>query len=261
MKLLVELKEVGKIFPARRKGSAQVEALRPTTQNFCQGEIVTIVGSSGCGKSTLLSLIAGLEMPTSGELLIEGKKIEGPYTGSGIVFQKDLLLPWRTALENVLVQAEARGFDPKAYTDRAQELLKLVNLQDFANFYPHELSGGMRQRVSICRSLLHDPQLVLMDEPFAALDAITRDQLAIDFDKFVQAGQRTVVFITHNMDEAVFLGDRVMVMTPRPGLIADVIEIDLPRPRPLSIRDTPQFTHYTAQVRALFMKHGIFQTH
>jgi len=258
---LVELRDVGKVYPARRRGSAEVIAMRPTTQTFRRGEIVTIVGPSGCGKSTLLSLISGLERPTSGELRIEGETLAGPYTRSGIVFQKDLLLPWRTALDNVLVQAEARGRDPKPMTGRARELLELVGLKGFENFYPHELSGGMRQRVSICRALLHDPQLVLMDEPFAALDAITRDQLAMDFDRFVQAGQRTVVFITHNMDEAVFLGDRVMVMTPRPGLIADVIEIDLPRPRMLEMRDTPAFTRYTAQVRALFAKHGILRSH
>jgi NitT/TauT family transport system ATP-binding protein len=140
-------------------------------------------------------------------------------------------------------------------------LLDLVGLRGFENFYPHELSGGMRQRVSICRALLHDPELVLMDEPFAALDAITRDQLAVDFDKFVQAGDRTVVFITHNMEEAVFLGDRVMVMTPRPGQIAEVIDIDLPRPRTLSLKDSSEFTRYTSKVRSLFMEHGVLKDH
>ena len=258
---LVQLQGVSKVFAARRRGSADVVAVQPVTQTFRRGEIVTIVGPSGCGKSTLLSLISGLEQPTTGQLQIEGSPLAGPYTRSGIVFQKDLLLPWRTALANVLVQAEARGLAAEPYEARARELLELVGLKGFENFYPHELSGGMRQRVSICRALLHDPTLLLMDEPFAALDAITRDQLAMDFDRFVQAGQRTVIFITHNMDEAVFLGDRVMVMTPRPGRIAEVIAIDLPRPRVLALRDTPAFTRYTAQVRELFTRHGILRSH
>jgi NitT/TauT family transport system ATP-binding protein len=260
-KNLVELNQVGKIFPARRKGTDDVVALRETTQSIRRGEIVTIVGPSGCGKTTLLSLIAGLEKPTSGKVFINANEITGPYTHSGIVFQKDLLLSWRNVMDNVLLQAEARSFDPESYRARAQSLLDLVGLRGFENFYPHELSGGMRQRVSICRALLHDPELVLMDEPFAALDAITRDQLAVDFDKFVQAGDRTVVFITHNMEEAVFLGDRVMVMTPRPGQIAEVIDIDLPRPRTLSLKDSSEFTRYTSKVRSLFMEHGVLKDH
>ncbi len=260
-KNLVELNQVGKIFPARRKGTDDVVALRETTQSIRRGEIVTIVGPSGCGKTTLLSLIAGLEKPTSGKVFINAHEVSGPYTHSGIVFQKDLLLSWRNVMGNVLLQAEARSFDPESYRARAQTLLDLVGLRGFENFYPHELSGGMRQRVSICRALLHDPELVLMDEPFAALDAITRDQLAVDFDKFVQAGDRTVVFITHNMEEAVFLGDRVMVMTPRPGQIAEVIDIDLPRPRTLSLKDSSEFTRYTSKVRSLFMEHGVLKDH
>jgi NitT/TauT family transport system ATP-binding protein len=260
-KNLVELDKVGKIFPARRKGTDDVVALRETTQSIRRGEIVTIVGPSGCGKTTLLSLMAGLEKPSSGKVSINGLEVSGPYTNSGIVFQKDLLLSWRNVMDNVLIQAEARSLPPESYRQRAQDLLDLVGLNGFENFYPHELSGGMRQRVSICRALLHDPELVLMDEPFAALDAITRDQLAVDFDKFVQAGDRTVIFITHNMEEAVFLGDRVMVMTPRPGQIAEVIDIDLPRPRTLSLKDSSEFTKYTSKVRSLFMEHGVLKDH
>jgi NitT/TauT family transport system ATP-binding protein len=260
-KNLVELDKVGKIFPARRKGTDDVVALRETTQSIRRGEIVTIVGPSGCGKTTLLSLMAGLEKPSSGKVSINGLEVSGPYTNSGIVFQKDLLLSWRNVMDNVLIQAEARSLPPESYRHRAQDLLDLVGLNGFENFYPHELSGGMRQRVYICRALLHDPELVLMDEPFAALDAITRDQLAVDFDKFVQAGDRTVIFITHNMEEAVFLGDRVMVMTPRPGQIAEVIDIDLPRPRTLSLKDSSEFTKYTSKVRSLFMEHGVLKDH
>ena len=258
---LVKLDGVSKQFSNRRRGAPVVTALGPTTADFRKGEIVTIVGPSGCGKSTMLSLIAGLEAPSTGTLLIDNQAVLGPYKDSGIVFQKDLLLAWRTALDNVLLQAEVRGLSRKSFMARAKELLALVGLKGFEHFYPHELSGGMRQRVSICRALLHDPKLLLMDEPFAALDAITRDQLALDFQHFVQADSRTVIFITHNMDEAVFLGDRVMVMTARPGYIAEVIDIDLPRPRHLKCRDTQEFIRYTGHVRELFMQHGILQDH
>jgi NitT/TauT family transport system ATP-binding protein len=209
----------------------------------------------------MLSLVAGLEKPSTGRLLIEGSDLQGPYKDAGIVFQKDLLLPWRTALDNILLQAEVRGLDRRDFITRAQNLMAMVGLKGFERFYPHELSGGMRQRVSICRALLNNPKLLLMDEPFAALDAITRDQLALDFQHFVQAEARTVVFITHNMDEAVFLGDRVMVMTARPGCVAETLDIDLPRPRHLTIRDTPEFIGYTGRVRELFLQHGILEDH
>jgi NitT/TauT family transport system ATP-binding protein len=256
---LVTLRQVGKVFPGRRRKQASVEALCPLDLEVQQGEFLTIVGPSGCGKSTLLSLIAGLLAPSSGELRIAGAPVEGPCTDLGIVFQKDLLLSWRTALDNVLIQAEVRGLGRKDLMPRAMNLLKLVGLEGFEDFYPHELSGGMRQRVAICRALLHSPTLLLMDEPFAALDAITRDQIALDFQNFWQADKRTVVFITHNIAEAVFLGDRVLVMTSRPGRIADAIDIDLPRPRRLTMRETPEFTRYTAHVRDVFMEHGILR--
>jgi NitT/TauT family transport system ATP-binding protein len=258
---LVALDGVTKDFLGRRAGAPAFTALRAVTADFHHGEIVSVVGPSGCGKSTMLSLIAGLEMPSAGTLSIDGRRVTEPYDRTGVVFQKDLLLPWRTALDNVLLQAEVRGLDRRTFVDRAHELLTLVGLKGFERFYPHELSGGMRQRVSICRALLHNPVLLLMDEPFAALDAITRDQLALDFQRFVQTESRTVIFITHNMDEAVFLGDRVMVMTARPGYIADVIDIDLPRPRHLTVRNSPEFIRHTGRVRDLFMRHGILQDH
>ncbi|WP_244543540.1 ABC transporter ATP-binding protein [Bosea sp. CRIB-10] len=187
---------------------------------------------------------------------INGQTLHDPYDDLGIVFQKDLLLPWRTALNNVLLQAEVRGLPRKAYTDRARDLLALVGLKGFENHYPHELSGGMRRRVAICRPLLREPKLLLMDEPFAALDAITRDQLALDFQHIVKADARTVVFITHSMDEAVFIGDRVMVMTARPGHIAEIIDIDIPRPRTLQSRTSSEYSSYTGRIRDLLMKHG-----
>ncbi|MGH8431095.1 MAG: ABC transporter ATP-binding protein, partial [Solimonas sp.] len=214
---LVTLRGVGKVFPGRRRNQKSIEALCPLDLDVRHGEFLTVVGPSGCGKSTLLSMIAGLLAPSSGELRIGAARVAGPYTDLGTVFQKDLLLPWRTALKNILIQAEVRGISSKALMPRAIELLALVGLEGFEDFYPHELSGGMRQRVAICRALVHNPSLLLMDEPFAALDAITRDQIALDFQTFWQADRRTVVFITHNIAEAVFLGDRVMVMTARPG--------------------------------------------
>lgn len=258
---LVKLIEVSKHYPGRSNGASPLVALRRTTAEFRHGEIVTIVGPSGCGKSTLLSLVSGLERASSGNLLIDGDPLVQPYKDVGIVFQKDLLLPWRNALDNVLLQAEVRGMSRRSMTGRALDLLAMVGLKGFERHYPHELSGGMRQRVSICRALLHEPRLLLMDEPFAALDAITRDQLALDFQHIVKADTRTVVFITHNMDEAVFIGDRVMVMTARPGRIADVIDIDLPRPRTIHSRSIPEFTAYTGRVRDLFMKHGVLKDH
>lgn len=257
----VTLQNVSKTFQNRQRGRGEIEAIRPFDAEIGQGEFLSIVGPSGCGKSTLLSLVAGLQTASSGKILIGGTTVSGPYSDLGIVFQKDLLLPWRTALDNVLIQAEARGLSRKAFEPYARELLELVGLRGFESFYPHELSGGMRQRVGIARALLHKPPLLLLDEPFASLDAITRDQLALDFQSFWQDEQRTVVFITHNISEAVFLGDRVMVMTARPGRIAEVITIDLPRPRPLAIRDTQDFTRYTGRVREVFEQHGILRGH
>ncbi len=255
----VQLRQVSKSFPNRVRGRPATDALLPFDAEVGRGEFLSIVGPSGCGKSTLLSLIAGLLNPTTGTIMIGDTTVSGPYSELGIVFQKDLLLPWRTALDNVLIQAEVRNLRRKNLEPRARELLEMVGLKGFETFLPHELSGGMRQRVGIARALLHEPSLLLMDEPFAALDAITRDQLALDFQSFWQDVQRTVVFITHNIVEAVFLSDRVLVMTARPGRIADVIDIDLPRPRPLAIRDTPDFTKYTARVREVFMRHGILR--
>ncbi len=256
---MVRLRDVSKVYGSLRRHGADVEALKPLDLDIATGEFVTIVGPSGCGKSTLLSLIAGLLPPTTGEIDIGGRPVVGPYTDLGIVFQKDLLLAWRTILDNVLIQAEVRGLDRRRMAARAGELLNLVGLSGFEEFLPHELSGGMRQRVAICRALLHNPPLLLMDEPFAALDAITRDQLTLDFQRFWQRDRRTVVFITHNLIEAVFLGDRVIVMTPRPGSIAEILAIDLARPRNLAVRDTPDFARYTRRIHDIFIETGILK--
>lgn len=258
-KPIVTLDNVRKVFGP--PGSRQFQALSTLSGEIASGEFLAVVGPSGCGKSTLMSIVAGLQKPSEGAVRIGETLVTKPYVDLGIVFQKDLLLPWRTALDNVLLQAEVRGIPRKSRMKRAHDLLRLVGLAGFESYYPHQLSGGMRQRVGICRALLNDPPLLLMDEPFAALDSLTRDQLALDFETLWQEERRTVLFITHNISEAVFLADRVLVMTARPGRVADIIEIDLPRPRPMSMRDAPEFIAYTGHVRRIFETQGVLREH
>src|SRR5882757_896028 len=217
---LISIKGVSKRFSGRQ---GVVQALDAVDLTVNDGEFISVIGPSGCGKSTLMMLLAGLEPATTGAIHIGGKKIDGPASDLGIVFQQDVLLEWRTALENVVLQAEIRKQNKAAATERARQLLAMVGLESFASSYPHELSGGMRQRVSICRALLHDPPLLVMDEPFGALDALTRDQLNVDLLRFWSDRRVTVVFVTHSISEAVFLSDRVVVMSPRPGRIETVI--------------------------------------
>jgi NitT/TauT family transport system ATP-binding protein len=207
------------------------------------------VGRSGCGKSTLLKITSGLLPATAGAVRVGGAPVKGPLTNIGFVFQAPVLLAWRRALDNVLLQIEARGMDVAAYRRRALDLLELTGLKGFENKYPNELSGGMQQRVSISRALIHDPPLLLMDEPFGALDAITRDEMNLELLHIWQEAKKTVLFITHSIAEAVFLGDRVVVMTPRPGKVDDILTIDLPRPRATAMRDDPRFIDYVKKIR------------
>jgi NitT/TauT family transport system ATP-binding protein len=223
------------------------------------GEFVSLLGPSGCGKSTLLSVIAGLIEPSKGQVAIGGQPVRAPYTNIGIVFQSDLLLDWRTVLGNVLVQFEMRGQDPRPFTGRAAALVSSVGLRGFEAKYPWELSGGMRQRVSICRALVHDPPLLLMDEPFGALDALTREQLQVDLQNIWQSSRKTVIFVTHSIAEAVFLSDRVIVMTPRPGKVREVMPISLGRPRGLDVRDDPAFGAYIRRINHLFRDMGVIR--
>jgi NitT/TauT family transport system ATP-binding protein len=197
---------------------------------------------------------------SSGSIKIDSSVITGPYTDLGIVFQQDLLMDWRRVLDNILVQPEFRGLRVKDFRGRAHALLDLVGLNGFAEKYPYELSGGMRQRVSICRALVHDPDLLLMDEPFGALDALTRDQMNLDLQRIWQENQKTVLFVTHSIAEAVFLSDRVFVMSPRPTRILADILIDLPRPRELDIRETPKFGSYVRDITRIFYDMGIFKS-
>ncbi|MEH2482299.1 NitT/TauT family transport system ATP-binding protein [Nitrobacteraceae bacterium AZCC 2146] len=238
-----------------------VRALDRVSISQRKGEFVSIVGPSGCGKSTLMMIAAGLTSSSHGRVLIENKAINGPRTDIGIVFQNHVLLDWRTALENVMLQAEARKMDMQVAEKRARGLLAAVGLSGFENKYPKSLSGGMRQRVSICRALIHDPSHLLMDEPFGALDALTRDQLVLDLQKICGERNISILFVTHSIAEAVFLSDRVIVMTPRPGKVDKIIDIDLPRPRKLAMRDTPQFADYSRQILDIFLERGIIREH
>jgi NitT/TauT family transport system ATP-binding protein len=254
---LIRFSDVSKFFGDREKGVHAVDRVSFTAH---RGEFVSILGPSGCGKSTMMMLASGLITASAGSIEIDGCCIQKPYTDLGIVFQQDLLMDWRRVLGNVLVQPEFRGLRARDFEPRAIELLKLVGLGGFEDKYPYELSGGMRQRVSICRALVHDPELLLMDEPFGALDALTRDQMNLDLQRIWQGNKKTVLFVTHSIAEAVFLADRVFVMAPRPTRILEDISIDLPRPRDLDIRETPEFAAYVHTITHLFYQMGILRS-
>ncbi len=252
----VQIADVAHVF-ATPEGD--IRALDGVSFEVRRGEFLSIVGPSGCGKSTLLMLVAGLLRPSAGAVTIDGRCVDRPQTELGIVFQNPVLLAWRTALDNVLLQIEMRGLDVRAHRRRASELLRTVGLEAFAGRYPWELSGGMQQRVAICRALVHDPPLLLMDEPFGALDALTRDQIAIDLQGVCTQGGKTVLFITHSISEAVFLSDRVIVMTPRPGRVDAVVEVALPHPRRLAVRESPEFAAYVRVIRERFLARGVLR--
>jgi len=238
---LIVLDRVGMTYRAE---SGVVEALRDISVTVDRGELVALVGPSGCGKSTLLRIIAGLRPATPGRVAVAGRPVVRPVPAVGMVFQAPVLLRWRTVLDNVLLAAELSSLEPTGYRARAEALLKLVGLDDFAGKRPRELSGGMQQRASLCRALLLDPPLLLMDEPFGALDAMTRDELNLELLRVWGEGaaeRKTIVFVTHSIPEAVFLADRVVVMTPRPGRVARTFDVPLPRPRTVAARADPVF--------------------
>lgn len=253
----IQIDNVSKVY---RTKSGTVEALTPTTLDFEPGEFISVVGPSGCGKSTLLLMLAGLQSASSGTITIGGKVVDGPFTDVGIVFQDSVLLEWRKVLDNVMLQAQVRRLDMDVMRARALELLELVGLKGFEDRYPFELSGGMRQRASICRALVHDPGVLLMDEPFGAIDALTRDQLNQDLEHLWMRSPKTVFFVTHSIEEAVFLGDRVVVMSPRPGRVEEIFTIDLPRPRKLTLRDDPKFIEYARSIREVFDRVGVLHS-
>ena len=239
-----------------RRGAATI-ALASVDLRVAQGEFVAIVGPSGCGKSTLLRLIAGLLHPSAGEVVTNSHAVTRPVTDIGIVFQNPVLLDWRNVLDNVLVQVELRGLRAAAYRERAVGLLQAVGLGEFLASLPRELSGGMRQRTSIVRALIHDPPLLLMDEPFGALDALTREQMRIDLEALWLRTHKTVLFVTHSIDEAVLLADRVVVMSPRPGRIEQIIHVALPRPRGIAARQAAGFVEIAQRITQIFLSRGI----
>ena len=240
----IDLDGVGMVYEA---ASGPVRALQEISFTVDRGEFVALVGPSGCGKSTLLRLVAGLRLATTGRVSVGGRPVTRPLPEVGMVFQAPVLLKWRTILDNVLLPAELSGRNRSEYRDRAEELLRLVGLEDFAGKLPRELSGGMQQRASLCRALLLDPPLLLMDEPFGALDAMTRDEMNVELLRvWGEAGGRertrkTVLFVTHSIPEAIFLADRVVVMTPRPGRVARIFTLTLPRPRTVETRGAAEF--------------------
>ncbi|MEV7804066.1 ABC transporter ATP-binding protein [Microbispora sp. NPDC088329] len=245
----IGLRGVGKVFPVRESGRT-FAALQEVDLDVRAGEFLALVGPSGCGKSTLLDLVAGLATPTTGQILIDGRPIDGPGTDRGVVFQQYALFPWRTALANVEFGLEAKGVPRRERTERARHHLDLVGLAGFEHRYPHELSGGMRQRVAIARSLACDPEVLLMDEPFAALDAQTRESLQEELLHIWQKTGKTVVFITHGIDEAVYLGQRVAVMTSRPGRVKHVLDVRFDS-REGDLRADPAFGEYRHHVWTL----------
>ncbi len=246
----IRIVDVTKTFPAR-DGGAPFTALDTISLDIAQGEFLTLVGPSGCGKSTLLDLVAGLTTPTSGRILLGDRPVTGPGLDRGVVFQQYALFPWRTAIANVEFGLEVKGIGRRERAERAREVLAQVGLSAFAKHYPHELSGGMRQRVAIARSLAYEPEVLLMDEPYAALDAQTREALQGDLREIWQRTGTTILFITHGIDESVFLGQRVAVMTSRPGRIKEIVDIDLPNRDVEDLRSTPEFITYRRQVWGL----------
>jgi NitT/TauT family transport system ATP-binding protein len=235
---------------------ASLVALQDLSFEIQDGEFICLVGPSGCGKSTLLKILGGLLKRTSGSARIGERSLDGPGPDIGFVFQAPTLLPWRTVLENVLLPTEIRRLPVAQFRPKAMELLSMVGLAGFENRYSSELSGGMQQRAAIVRALVQDPPVLLMDEPFGALDALTREQMNIEVLKIWSRTRKTVVFVTHSIAEAVFLADRVFVMTPRPGKIDEIIDIELPRPRELSVINTEKFGVYSNHIRGLLQARG-----
>ncbi len=250
---MIEIARVEKIFTTVRQ--ERIHALNDISLAVAEREFLTIVGPSGCGKTTLLKILAGLHRASGGSITVAGTPVTAPRRDIGIVFQNPILLPWRTVMENVLLPAEVQGMPGAKARARARELLAMVGLSDFENKYPMELSGGMQQRAAISRALVHDPSILLMDEPFGALDAMTREQMNLDLQRIWRESAKTIVLITHSIPEAVFLGDRVVVMTPRPGRIARVVEVPIARPRGIDVMGDALFGQLTSQIRRLLYGH------
>jgi NitT/TauT family transport system ATP-binding protein len=251
--VLITVRDVAKTY---RTADGEVESLKPLTFDIADGEFLAIVGPSGCGKSTLLKMLAGLLPASQGRITLNGKDVRGPPDDVGIVFQSPVLLAWRTVLANVMLQVEMRHLSREQYLPKAKALLHMAGLGDFERKLPWQLSGGMQQRAAICRALVHDPSVLLMDEPFGALDAMTRERMNLELQRIWYETRKTVLFITHSIPEAVFLADRVLVMTERPGSIAAIYDVPLPRPRSLGVMGDPAFAALTQTIRRQFYTQG-----
>ena len=249
MSPFIELRHISKTY--RTLQNENLLALQDVSFDIARGEFVSVVGTSGCGKTTLLKIVAGLIPKSGGEVLIGGSPVEGPRKDIGFVFQQPVLLPWRTVLENTLLPIEVMGLPLDQYRERANEILDMVGLTGFADRYPFELSGGMQQRVSITRALVYEPDVLLLDEPFGALDAMTREAMNLELLRIWSKSGKTVLFVTHSISEAIFLSDRVVALTPRPGRLADTVQVDLPRPRRLDLMQTEAFGNLARRIRAL----------
>jgi NitT/TauT family transport system ATP-binding protein len=251
----IEVRSLGKRYRTAR--GEEVVALRDLSVEVPAGSFVSVVGPSGCGKSTLLKIVAGIIPKTEGSISLDGQEVAGPNEKIGVAFQSPVLLPWRTVFDNVLLPVDARRTPRAGYRDKAAALLRLVGLHGFEDRYPFELSGGMQQRASICRALITDPSVLLMDEPFGALDAMTRDYMNVWLQNLWLERRKTVLFITHSIPEAVFLGDQVVVMSSRPGTVDELVEIDLPRPRTLQVMTSERFGAYVSRIRGRFGTEGM----
>jgi NitT/TauT family transport system ATP-binding protein len=250
---LIAVEHVSRVFSSVGKA---VTALDQVSFEIDTGNFVSIVGPSGCGKSTLLKIVSGLLPASSGHVLISGKRVEQPLENVGMLFQAPVLLKWRSVLSNILLPVEFAKLDLESYRDKAQALIKLVGLVGFEEMFPHQLSGGMQQRASLCRALVTDPQLLLMDEPFGALDAMTRDELDLELLRIWDERKKTVLFVTHSIQEAVFLSDLVFVMSARPGRLLEKIHIELPRPRTMEMMSDVKLGDYTLKIRAMLAATG-----
>ena len=252
----IKIEAVSKIYPSN---DGDIAALSDISVDVTRGEFLSVLGPSGCGKSTLMLLASGLEKVSSGRITIDGKVVDRPFTDAGIVFQDHALYDWRTVLDNIMLQSEVRKLPKEDTRSKARALLARTGLSQFEGKYPHELSGGMRQRAAICRALVHQPPFLFFDEPFGALDALTREQMRIDLEKLWLERRPTVLFITHSIPEAVALSDRIIVMTPRPGRVDTIIKVDLPRPRDKAVIASKAFSDYCDTITEQFVKQGVIQ--
>lgn len=254
MAAAVEINAVTKIFGS---DTDAVHALGPASLSVASGEFVSLLGPSGCGKSTLMLMIAGLLDMTEGDISVNGEPVRAPRTDVGIMFQDNTLVPWRTVRGNIELQLELRGFNLQDYDRRIRDLVKSVHLEGFEERRPYELSGGMQQRAAFCQAMVHEPDTVLLDEPLGKLDAMTRELIRADLQALWMQKRPTVVFVTHSIEEAVQLSNRVCVITPRPGRIERILDIDLPMPRDLAVKNAPKFTSYVREIQEIFHGYGV----